>query len=443
MSISERFLRFIDEQNLCRRHERILLGVSGGKDSVLMVHLFAEAGFPIGIAHCNFRLRGADADADEAFVSALADRFEVPFYGISFDTQAHAREHGISIQMAARELRYDWFETIRASQGYDWIAVAHHRSDHVETLLLNLVRGTGLPGLRGMQPRRGRIIRPLLFLDAEEIMAYVREHGIAYRDDESNFSVKYARNKIRLEVIPRLKELNPDLEQTVAASMNRFADAHRVVQQYVGALRSRLIVPGGEGEWTLPLNKVMALDPRAFLLHELLRPFDFSEAVTADISRSLPGIPGAHFHSPTHRLYIDRGYLVLTRIRSAAVRGSVLITRPGEAVRWGDTVFETALTDDTTIADDRRVARLDAGQIVFPIEIRSWQEGDVFYPLGLGRRKKLSDFFVSIKMPLYRKPDVPVVVNGNGDILWVAPYRIDDRYKITGETKKVFTLACS
>ncbi|WP_262246166.1 tRNA lysidine(34) synthetase TilS [Parapedobacter soli] len=443
MSVQERFTRYLVEGQLCKAGERILLAVSGGKDSVLMAHLFADSACAVGIAHCNFRLRGAEADADEALVNRLARQLDVPFYATAFDTAAYAGQRGISIQMAARDLRYEWLETIRASQGYDYIAIAQHQNDHVETLLLNLVRGTGLGGLRGIQPKRGRIIRPLLFLTAAEVAAEVSRRGLAYRDDASNFSTKYARNKIRLDVIPKLKELNPALERTIAANMTHFSDAYIVLQRHLDDLRSRLFVVHeveGAEEWHIPVAELMALDPQPFLLYELFKPYGFTEAVLGDLAAALPGISGKRFSSPSHTLYIDRDNVVMRRNRAAADE-VVAIGSVGDRVSWGGHRFEAAISTDMAIQTDADVAQFDAGRIVFPLQIRSWRAADVFYPLGMAGRKKLSDFFVSLKIPVYRKHEVPVVVNGNGDIIWVAPYRMDNRYKITSETKKVFTLA--
>ena len=443
MSVQERFTRYLAEEALCHSDGRILLAVSGGKDSVLMANLFATSGYTVGIAHCNFRLRGAEADADEALVDRLAQQLDVPFYTTVFDTEAHARTHGISIQMAARDLRYEWLETIRASQGYDYIAIAQHQNDHIETLLLNLVRGTGLSGLRGIQPKRGLVIRPLLFLTAAEVAAEVTRQGLDYRDDASNFSTKYARNKIRLEVIPKLKELNLALERTMAANMAHFSDAHTVLQRYVAELRDRLFVQkrvDGMEEWHIPIHELATLDPQPFLLYELFKPYGFAESVLADLAAALPGISGKQFFSPSHVLYLDRQTVIMRRGEAftdevATIHGS------GESACWGGCRFESGWSADTTIRLDAHIAQFDADLIVFPLAIRSWHTADAFHPLGMKGHKKLSDFFVSLKIPVYRKHRVPVVVNGNGDIIWVAPYRMDNRYKITAETKKVFTLA--
>ena len=443
MTVQERFSQFLDEQALCQPDGRILLAVSGGKDSVLMTHLFAGAGYAIGIAHCNFQLRGADADADEALVNRLARQLDAPFYTTAFDTETYARSHGISIQMAARDLRYAWLETIRASQGYDCIAVAQHQNDHLETLLLNLVRGTGLGGLRGIHPKRGRIIRPLLFLTAAEVAAEVGRQGLDYRDDASNFSTKYARNKIRLEVIPKLKELNPALEHTMAENMAHFTDAQTVLQRYVSELRDQLFMPKqvGEGkEWHIPIAGLSTLEPQLFLLYELFKPYGFSEAVLADLVEALDGISGKQFFSPSHVLYLDRQTVVMRR-SEPFTDDVATIHEADKSVCWGECRFEAGWSTDTVVRADPSIAQFDADRLVFPLRIRSWQPGDAFHPLGMGGRKKLSDFFVSLKIPAHDKHRVPVVVNGNGDIIWVAPHRMDNRYKITAETKKVFTLA--
>ncbi len=441
MNIAERFVRYLHEQALCQPHERFLLTVSGGKDSVMMTRLFAESGYTVGIAHCNFGLRGKESDADEMLVYELAKTLNVPFYVTRFDTVPYARQEGISIQMAARELRYRWFETIRMSQGYDYIAVAQHRNDHVETLMLNLVRGTGLAGLQGIRARRGRIIRPMLFLDAWEIAEYVQQRGLEYRDDASNFSTKYARNKIRMEVIPKLKELNPDLEKTLAKNMAHFSDAYAVLHQHVQHLRVQLFAAHGEDEWHIPIAGLEALTPQQFLLYELFKPYGFTEAVLSDLASSLKGMPGKQFASPSHVLYIDRNEVVLMP-KKVVHEGITVLEKQGDGVQWGGYRFESSLTADTDVATESHIAQFDADQIVFPLSIRAWKHGDTFWPLGMKGHKKLSDLFVSLKIPVYRKQMVPVVTNGNGDILWVVPYRMDDRYKITSKTKKVLTLAC-
>lgn len=442
MNVQERFVQNLRINALCSPGDRVLLAVSGGRDSVLMAHLFAEAGYPVGIAHCNFRLRGNDSDADEVFVSALADRLGIPFHTKAFDTAAYASQQGISIQMAARDLRYQWFEEIRAECGYDYIAIAQHQNDNTETVLLNLVRGTGLAGLGGIHPKRGCLIRPLLFLSGAEVGAQVEQLGLEYREDESNFSTKYARNKIRLAVVPVLKTLNPDLERTFTANISRFSAAYEVLQTYIDELRSQLFEQHNALEWHISIAGLTSRHANLFVWYELFRPFGFSETVLGDLMNVLPdGLPGKRFESNTHVLHLDRDKLILMAIETQA-RTAVFLETPGAEVQWHDYHFQSGLTTDTTVRAEPYMAQYDANRLIFPLQIRSWQPGDTFRPLGMNGNKKLSDLFVSLKIPRYRKKDVPVVVNGNGDIIWVAPYRISDCYKITDKTKKVFTLAC-
>ncbi|HWK98506.1 MAG TPA: tRNA lysidine(34) synthetase TilS, partial [Parapedobacter sp.] len=298
--------------------------------------------------------------------------------------------------------------------------------------------------LRGIQPKRGHIIRPLLFLTAAEVEAEVGRQELAYRDDASNFSTKYARNKIRLEVVPKLKELNPALERTMAANIAHFTDAYAVLQRYVAELRGRLFVPkqtGGAEEWHIPITGLTALDPQLFLLYELFSPYGFTEAVLADLAGALSGTSGKQFFSPSYLLYVDRQTVIMKRNEPMA-KEVATIHETGETVSWGGCSFGSAWSVDTTVQADASIAQFDADRMVFPLQIRSWRAADAFHPLGMNGSKKLSDFFVSLKIPVHRKRQVPVVVNGNGDIIWVVPYRIDNRYKITAKTKKVFTLAC-
>ncbi len=441
MDLSSRLQQFVMENNLFMPSDRLLLAVSGGRDSVLMCRLFADAGYPFGIAHCNFKLRGGDSDADEAFVSNLARTYQVPFFSTSFDTIRYAADRRVSVQMAARELRYQWFETVRAENGFRGIALAHHQNDVVETMLLNMVRGTGIAGLHGILPKRDRLIRPLLFLKGSEVEEAVCALGLPYRDDLSNFSTKYARNKLRLEVIPLLKELNPVLEDTFMTNSIRFAEVELVLQQYVTDLRKKLFQDTGSGGYRIPLRDLRRLQPVHTLLFELFRPFGFSAAVLNDLAAAFSGVPGKRFLSGSHQLVIDREMLLLSPL-TAHRPDSVWIEVPDSCVTWGENTFCIREAPDQEIAPGPGVyaVKLDAANIRYPLCIRSWKQGDVFRPLGMQGKKKLSDFFVNLKIPVPEKPRVPVVENGNGDIIWVVPYRIDDRYKITGETKKVLIL---
>jgi len=448
MTVENRFAQFIREQALFTETDRVLLAVSGGKDSVLMARLFAGIGQTFGIAHCNFQLRGKESDADEALVSQLAFELNVPLYTEHFDTQRFARENHVSIEMAARTLRYTWFEEIRSQHGYEYIALAHHQNDTVETMLLNLVRGTGIAGLQGILPKRNRLIRPLLFLDREEIDQIVERYGLSFRDDASNFSTTYMRNKIRLEVIPKLKEINPALEQTFVENAKRFEELNDFLKNYTDQLRKQWFTPFGTGSYQIEIKPLQEMQPLDTLLYELFRPYGFTAAVLGDLVRtwSRSDRSGKVFYSPSYQLAINREQLILTKITKASTIEPVLLF-PGDRHTFGDYQVSASAIENIPHrgyvpgAKANRVC-LDADCLGFPLQIRTWQKGDRFQPLGMKTKKKLSDFFVSLKLANKDKTTVPLFLDSQGNIVWVSPFRIGERYKITDKTKKVVTLEC-
>lgn len=437
-----RFLAFIKQEALFLPEERILLAVSGGRDSVLMAHFFKQAGFQFGIAHCNFNLRNEESDADEQFTSELAQSFEVPFFSTGFDTKAYAEERHISIQMAARDLRYQWLEEIRNDFDFQYIALAHHQNDTIETILLNLTRGTGIAGLHGILPKRDKLIRPLLFLNRDEIDELVKSQQISYRDDSSNQSTKYARNKIRLEVIPRLKELNPDLEETFAANIRRFTDLEQLLNIRLKELKDALFIESNPQEFKIKLSGLKKLNPLNTLLYGMFQPYGFTEAVLQDLVKSWDGQAGKTFISPSHQLILDRKWLILASKKQEEI-APVLVNPEEETIRWNKQEFKSQIlqSEDFYIRNNRYLAQLDFGLLQFPLTLRSWRRGDYFCPLGMkGKKKKLSDYFIEQKIALNHKSNIAILENGNGDIVWIAGYRPDERYKITASSKKIFTL---
>lgn len=432
------FVDFIDQNLLFAPHDRILLAVSGGRDSVLMAHLFKAAGYSFAIAHVNFKLRDEESDGDEAFCSDLAKYLSVPFFVHRVDTQSYATQQQVSIQMAARTLRYDWLETIRKAHKFDYIALAHHQNDSIETMLLNLTRGTGISGLHGILPKRGRLIRPLLFLKREEIDQLVQQEHISYRNDASNESVKYARNKIRLEVIPKLKELNPALEETFELNRRRFADLEELLQLKVAELRSLLFQYTGPDTIEIDLAALQQLKPLNTLLFELFRDYGFSEAVLANLVESWNGQSGKLFESISHQLLLDRGRLLLSPLGAKHVP-STKISAETEQFEWNNKIFvvNTVPIAAFTLDISPGKAQLDADLLTYPLTLRNWSLGDAFQPLGMKGKKKLSDLFIEQKIPLSQKQAIGVLENANGDIVWVQDLRIDERYKISSNTKKV------
>lgn len=435
----QKFLAYIAEKELFSTNEKVLLAVSGGIDSVVMLRLFADAKLNFGVAHCNFGLRGEESDADEKFVHKLARKAGVPFHVKHFETEQFAEDHKLSIQMAARDLRYNWFEELADSEGYTYIALAHHKNDILETMLLNLTRGTGIAGLHGIVPKRGRFIRPLLFAEKDEVYAFVADKQIIWREDSSNASTKYYRNKIRQEVIPPLQELNPNLPHTIQQTAEKVGAVERFFYAAADALRKEALRREGP-DWLLAMEPILTTSEPALFLSELLNPWGFSYAQTREllvVYQQEGTVSGKVFDSPTHRLNIDRKQLVISA-KNLQEYQSLEFEEEESPVQYGSLQleWETKEAEGYAINPDRMVAALDKDKLSFPLKIRPWKAGDWFCPLGMNKKKKLSDFMIDQKIPLNLKERVRVVSSGDS-IVWVLGYRIDDRFKLTDKSREV------
>jgi len=429
------FRQFIEQHQLFAKDDKVLLAVSGGKDSVLMLHLFKAIGVEIGVAHCNFNLRGEEAQRDEHFVKMLANSLDVPVHITHFDTKKYAAENKISTQMAARDLRYHWFEQIRREHKYDFIALAQHQNDAVETVLINLVRGTGISGLHGILPKRGKLIRPLLFLTRNEVEVAVGENNIGFVEDSSNLSTNYTRNKLRLQVIPHLKEINPNLEKTFEENITRFAEIERFLAVQVQKLADNLLDKRADGIY-ISLLDIAALRPQKLLLYELLKPFGFVEKVVDGILQRLASPSGTHFFSASHQAIINRNDLIIAP-QNTADHLNQFIHPSTTNICFGDDEIALTFSDELKFEAAANKAFVNADKLIFPLVLRNWQNGDKFIPLGMRHLKKVSDFFIDAKVPVHLKHTTPILVNGNGQIIWIAGMRQDNRYKLTATTEKV------
>jgi len=431
----KQFTDFIEQNKLFNPTGKVLAAVSGGMDSVLMAHLLKAAGYSFSIAHCNFQLRGHEALADQEFCQTLAQQLSVPFHTINFDTGAYAAESKISIQMAARELRYQWFQQIKQQHGYDAIALAHHQNDTIETILLNLTRGTGIAGLHGILPKNGDLVRPLLFLSREKIAHIIAQNKIDFVEDSSNSTIKYARNKIRHEVIPRLKELNPSLEKTFENNLQHFREMEILLELRLEELRKDILIEQDE-EIHIALSAIKTLEPQKLLFFKLLQPYGFNDATVDDLIASLDKHSGRVFESLDHRIVLDRENIILSKKTSNPI--AVRINPTDHLIKYHNYKV-TLLHDDSPliIKDNPLAVSIDAELLFYPLIIRRWQQSDFFYPLGMKTRKKLSDFFIDQKIPVHQKSQIPLLVNGNGDIIWIVGYRGSERYKVSKNTKKV------
>jgi tRNA(Ile)-lysidine synthase len=432
----QNFTNFIDQHRLFKRDGMLLVALSGGIDSVALVYLLKTAGYKFAIAHCNFQLR-AEANADEEFCRQIAIQHQTPFHTVRFNTQQCASANKISIQMAARQLRYQWFEQIRQQHQYTHIALAHHQNDTIETILLNLVRGTGIAGLHGILPANGYLVRPMLCFTRIEIEEIVAGNKLPYVEDSSNASVKYARNKIRHEVVPKLKELNPSLEQTFENNLKHFRELEQLLEIKVSTIKEQLFVSNGD-EIHIPTDEVKLLIPQRLLLFKLLQEYGFNETTVDDIIASLDKHSGRTFESPTgYLLVLDRGKLMLSKKQIEVVE-AITITADDDALSYGN--FKLGILQDGTpliVTDNPLAVSVDSDKLIYPLTMRSWQQSDHFFPLGMKGRKKLSDFFINQKIPLHQKNAIPLLINGNDELIWVGGYRCDERYKVTDNTKKV------
>lgn len=437
------FRGFIEERKLFGTSDSILLAVSGGRDSVVMADLFHRAGYEFAIAHCNFNLRGAESDLDEHFSRDLARQYLVPFHSQSFSTIEFSRAEGISVQMAARDLRYRWFEELRRDKGFDWIATAHHRDDEVETFLINILRGTGIRGLSGIPVKRGNVVRPLLFATRKEIDTYIAAQGLKFREDSSNIDEKYLRNSIRHRVIPLLETLNPDFAGSIAGNVERIREFLEVVDSRLEELRRRVASASDEG---IRYNRagLASEGNMKFWTYELLRNYGFSRDATDRLAEMPEGTSGRQFISPTHRLLVEREDLLvqsLTELEQQSRSVSVAVEKDTAFIESPVRMkFEQFDSEGIEISGDRQNAFIDLDRLEFPLELRPWKEGDAFRPLGMKGSKKLSDFFIDNKIEVVQKKKAYVLCSGK-DIVWLVGYRLDDRYKITPSTYKVLKVS--
>lgn len=431
----KQFKAHLEKKGLFQKEDRILLALSGGVDSVVLAHLFWQTGLKFGVAHCNFQLRGADADTDAAFVQALAQELRVPYYTVTFETTKIAEEQGLSIQMAARNLRYSWLEAQRQANGYAAIATAHHLDDSIETLLYNFTKGCGIHGLQGIPLRNGYVVRPLLFAHKTDILEFAKANEIAYREDASNNEDKYARNRIRHQVIPVLQTFNPAFLETAAANIQRLQDAAALMDWAVGELKKELTHTDESGRLRINLPKLRLQKAATTLLYEWLCEYGFHAAQLADILETGTHT-GAIVYSSTHRLLYDREELILETLPETTEQEvfEIMIETSEIALPDGRLEFKNINVPES-FSTKKTIACLALKASDFPLKLRHWQEGDTFQPFGMqGKKQKLQDFFSNLKLSRFDKSRVWILETANGHICWLVGLRMDERFKITAET---------
>ena len=423
--------QYIINKKLFSKENNLLLAISGGADSVCLFFALKELGYNVELAHCNFNLRAEESDEDEYFVRELANKYGVKYHVNSFETQKYASEQKISIQMAARDLRYKWFDELLAVNNLDFVITAHHKDDNVETFFINLIRGTGVNGLCGIKAKNKKIIRPLLDISRQEIEHYLTKNKIKYRNDSSNSEVKYLRNKIRHQLMPLLKEMNPNIEQIITNEIFVLDGVSKVFQEQMTAIKERLLVQK-EGIYKLNISELIELQHLEVILFEILKPFGFSEV--DQIIKAINSQSGKQFFSDTYQLIIDREQIIISALEN---HQEDIEIREIEIEIKNPLTMKFAGSLDFSLNKNPNVAKLDFDKLSFPLKLRKWKNGDKFKPLGMRNFKKVSDFFIDEKYSILAKQKQWILCSED-DIVWIVGNRIDDRYKIETHTKKVY-----
>ena len=426
------FLNYIDEHKLFDFESKILLAISGGIDSVCLADLLVKSGYNIEFAHCNFNLRKLESDQDEIFVSNLANKYKIPFHHISFDTNNYASSNKLSVQMAARELRYKWFEKVRQEISADYIAIAHNQNDNIETFFINMINGSGLKGLRAIQNKNNFIVRPLMFASRNQIEEYVKSESLNFREDSSNISKKYKRNKIGHDLMPLLKQMNPSIENTISEEIEIIRNTYSIFKEQINRVVKEVSCQTDDGI-KISKKELIKLEPIDTYLYEIFNVFGFTDLKS--IKNSIFSNSGTQFFSKSHQLLIDREFLFIEKTKDNFFR-DVLIDECTSALS-SPLNISFKISEQEYIQKIKDAAYFDYEKLVFPLVIRKWKSGDKFIPSGMKGFKKLSDFFIDNKINRLLK-EKTLILCSNDDIIWVIGSRIDERYKATSKTKKMY-----
>ncbi len=417
------------------KESKLLVAISGGLDSVVLMHLCYQSSLNIALVHCNFNLRGKESDGDENFVLQLAESLDLEVFIESFDTETYAKENKLSIQMAARELRYNWFEELATQLQFDYILTAHHADDNLETFLINLSRGTGLDGLSGIPAINDKLVRPLLPFSREAIETYAKDKNLKWREDSSNASIKYLRNKLRHDVIPVLKEINPQLLQNFNKTQAYIKNSKLIIEDRIEDVFRDIVNQTDSQSISFDISAIKKLNnPKAYLF-EFLKDYNFTE--WDDVTNLLDAQSGKQVFSNTHRLVKDRAFLLLSEITSEVYKSIEILNTDNEIeTPFGSLFFNEV---DSIIEKLSKAVYVDKDKLEFPLTIRKWEEGDAFYPLGMTGKKKLSKYFKDEKLSLLDKESVLLLCSGN-DIVWIINRRADNRFKVTENTKHILKI---
>jgi len=434
------FQHYIESNHLFLKKDKLLVAVSGGVDSIVLCDLLQKCGYFFAMAHCNFQLRKEESDGDEAFVQQLADTYRKQFFVKKFDTGLYAAAYKVSIQVAARELRYQWFAQLIESGEANMLLTAHHANDNIETLLMNFFKGTGIKGLQGILPKTKHkitIVRPLLFAPKAALIHYANENNLPFREDSSNASDKYTRNYFRNKLLPVIQKVYPGAEANLLQNLQRFNDVAILYNRQIEEIKKKLITVNNE-EIHIPVLKLLKTPAMPTVLFEIVKNYGFTATQLPEIIKLLDAESGKYISNEGYRILKNRNWLIISKLSNAS---SAFIINENETEVYfdGKVLHIAVLQPNGEINLSPGFALLDKKEICYPLILRRWKQGDYFYPLGMTKKKKLSRFFVDNKLSLLQKENT-WVLESNKKIIWVLGMRIDDRFKITGATKKILRL---
>ncbi len=440
METLKKVRQFIDSNQLLIDNDRILVGVSGGADSVVLLHILLKLGFECVVAHCNFHLRGEESMRDELFVEKLAEKYKLIYKKTDFDTVRFAKSNKISIEMAAREMRYAWFKKLAPENKCQTIATAHHTDDSIETLLLNMIRGTGLKGLTGIEPRNGDIVRPVLCCTRSEIEQYAQKNKLEYITDSTNLANEYSRNKIRNLILPMMADINPSVKQSLAENISRFRGSWKIYSEKIAEIEAHITF-NKENQTFVDIDKLKSQSDPKTILFEILQKYQFNSDVISNIFEGLDKSSGKRYYSDTHRLLKDREHLIVDEIEpNNTLEFSIDESTKSISIPINLSLNKKARNEDFIISKKSDKIHIDADKIKFPLTLRKWKKGDSFHPFGMKESKKLSDFFINEKINRNQKENIWLLVSDN-KIVWIIGLRMDERFRITEKTKNILEIS--
>lgn len=440
METLKKVRQFIDSNQLLIDNDRILVGVSGGADSVVLLHILLKLGFECVVAHCNFHLRGDESMRDELFVEKLAEKYKLIYKKTDFDTVRFAKSNKISIEMAAREMRYAWFKKLAPENKCQTIATAHHTDDSIETLLLNMIRGTGLKGLTGIEPRNGDIVRPVLCCTRSEIEQYAQKNKLEYITDSTNLANEYSRNKIRNLILPMMADINPSVKQSLAENISRFRGSWKIYSEKIAEIEAHITF-NKENQTFVDIDKLKSQSDPKTILFEILQKYQFNSDVISNIFEGLDKSSGKRYYSDTHRLLKDREHLIVDEIEpNNTLEFSIDESTKSISIPINLSLNKKARNEDFIISKKSDKIHIDADKIKFPLTLRKWKKGDSFHPFGMKESKKLSDFFINEKINRNQKENIWLLVSDN-KIVWIIGLRMDERFRITEKTKNILEIS--